>query len=252
MIDINQALEDCLARMENGASLEDCVNRYPQHADTLRALLSTAARLHAARSIQTPAEFKHRGRTGLAAHMQAHPRRAERRSFFWARAAVALSVLTLAFLITGTGLAQSALPGEILYGWKLRSEQVWRVLTPDKLSADLTLADRRFAEILATPPSSEAQWIALQGYVEVLRRLAAYTDPMARAMIWAALQEHEAALEAAGAADLLEGFPQIEPTDTPEILPPLLPSATPGIPLTPPVLPAVDNTLLPVPTVSVP
>jgi hypothetical protein len=45
-------------------------------------------------------------------------------------------------------MAQSALPGDPLYGWKRTSEQVWRSLSPDQIGADLTIVHRRTDELL--------------------------------------------------------------------------------------------------------
>ena len=59
---------------------------------------------------------------------------------FW-RSTITLVTIILAFVVTGTVFAQGALPGETYYGWKLRSENAWRVVSLDRLGTDLTLSN---------------------------------------------------------------------------------------------------------------
>ena len=49
--DFELILEDCLARLRSGSTLEDCLSFYPDQAEGLRPLLSTAAYV---RSIPVP------------------------------------------------------------------------------------------------------------------------------------------------------------------------------------------------------
>src|SRR5512145_733816 len=126
MSKLEQALEDCLARLASGeTTVEDCLARYPEHAAELRRLLATAGKLEQGRAALPAAAFKMRARAQLLAHMQAQPRQSHAkprvawrprrfglvfgRAFNFASGAAAVLLL---FLATGTVLAQTALPGD--------------------------------------------------------------------------------------------------------------------------------------------
>lgn len=195
MSELEFALEDCLNRLAHGeATLEECLARYPQHAPQLRRLLTTASRLEAGRVIQPASAYRTRTRAQLMTHMRTHPRRRQP----WAnllprqlgfafssalRVAASLTVITSFFFATGTVLAQGALPGEALYGWKTTSEQVWRAVQPDPLMADLTLGNRRVQEMLRVAGNRQAETLARQGYEQTLARLSTYDSPEARQQI---------------------------------------------------------------------
>lgn len=178
----DRALEDCLERTAHGESLEECLQRYPQFAGELLPLLKAADRLERVASTSPSEGFRERGRAQLIAYMQAHPHdrnskpnlRPARSAIRGVRPAWTMGIIIasviFAFFVTGTAVAQSALPGQALYGWKLTSEAVWRAVSPDPVSTDLALARRRAQEALAV--SGSQRKIAVQGYEEVLSRLA--------------------------------------------------------------------------------
>ncbi len=196
MVELEVALEDCLNRLaRNEASLEECLARYPEHAAQLRRLLAAANRLEAGRAIQPAPTFRTRTRAQLVTHMRTHPRR---RGWIWAnpfarrlgfafssalRVAATLTVIAAFFFATGTVLAQRALPGQALYVWKTTSEQVWRAVQPDPLTADLTLAKRRMQELLLVTGQGQAEMLARQGYEQALAGLSTYRTPEARRLI---------------------------------------------------------------------
>lgn len=211
MAELEVALEDCLNRLAHGeATLEECLARYPQHAAPLRRLLATASRLEAGRAIQPAAAFKTRTRAQLLTHMRTHPRR---RGWVWAnpfarylgfafssalRVAASLTVIASFFFATGTVLAQGALPGQALYGWKTTSEQVWRAVQPDPLTADLILSNRRVQEMLVVAGNHPAETLARQGYEQTLARMSAYDSPEARQQIAPGLLAQRDTLAQAG------------------------------------------------------
>ena len=61
-------------------------------------------------------------------------------------------------LATTTAFAQTAMPGHALYGWKLGSEIVWRTVSADQVSVDLSLAERRTDEITTVVRRSREPW----------------------------------------------------------------------------------------------
>lgn len=58
-------------------------------------------------------------------------------------------MLLITLVTTHTVLAQSALPGEDLYRWKVTSEHIWRGMSADPLVTDLRLVDRRLDGYIA-------------------------------------------------------------------------------------------------------
>jgi hypothetical protein len=235
-----QALEDCLDSLtKGGTDLDECLARYPGHAERLRPLLEAAVRLQAGRLVGPSTGFKARTRARLQEHMSVHPRRQGLRQAFglapaW-QLAFSLAALALAFLASGTAFAQAALPGQPLYGWKLASEEVWRGLAPDPLAADLALAERRLGEILATSADPQAMDTALDGYRRVFLRLQRQAGPQAKALVLPLLDAHRQRLARAGIS-----LPELD-----DYL------VLHGWPLQPEAVPDPDN-LIPIPTPDLP
>ncbi len=199
--DLASILEDSLERLAQGETLQACLARYPEQATELEQLLSAAARLGNAVQVRPSATFKARARVQLHAHMAVHPR--QRRTIMprfspLFRLTLGLASLLLAFAITGTALAQSALPGEFLYPWKLTSEHVWRSISPDQVGVDLVLAERRVDEALAVSDNSPAQGVALHGYQKVVTDLTQNNDSSAQERIQTGLKVQQEKLKNAG------------------------------------------------------
>lgn len=265
MKDFDLILEDCLERLSSGASnLDECLLRYPDYAQQLRPLLQSAARLERASEVQPPADFKQRTRTRLMEHVQAHPHRRQG-MYPFLRLAASMAVLVLAFLFAGTALAQSALPGETLYNWKLASETTWRTLSPDPLGTDLALADRRIAELVAVADDPERSARALELYREVLNRLKSGAEMGAQNRILPVLQAHQFQLMQAGlslpeldayvrdhAAPETTPTAPPQPTSTPIVEIPVLGTAVPETPVLPEIIPSVKAPGLPLPTIEIP
>lgn len=256
-------LDECLEQLASGAStLDECLARHPAHAASLRPLLLAAQGLTDLRDVRPSPAFKARARANLTLHMQAHPHRKAASPFFL-RLAFSMAALVMAFLTTGTALAQNALPGDLLYNWKLTSEEIWRANASDSLAADLFLADRRVDEMLAVAGDADAYAIALNGYLEVLARFAVYTDAESQARILPVLTSQREIFVSAGIS-----VPELEaviesdmdlgtPTPLPDPLP-VLPTPVPtGLPTLIPtpistLIPTIDVPTLPVPTLPLP
>jgi hypothetical protein len=247
-MDFEQILEDCLEKLSNGETPETCLAQYPRYAAELRPLLAAAEKMGTGAQVHPRPEFKARARERLSKHMQANPRQAAKpvmAPLF--RLAFGMATLLLAFFITGTALAQSALPKDALYPWKLASEQAWLYIAPDPLGAKLTLTERRVDEALAVSGNPAAMEIALRGYDDLLADLASYTDLADRQRIEAALQIQNERLkqleppsmqphgeEESVAPESLLATPTLEielPLSTPDILP--IPVPTLEIPVLP-------------------
>lgn len=199
MNDFENVLDDCLTQIASGVStVDECLARHPEHAAQLKPLLQTAARFDAAQNIKPSPAFKARARGQLTNYMKIHPRRKMRTAFPAWRLAVGWAVVIFALFATETAFAQGALPGQTLYAWKLSSENIWRAIAPNPVAVDLTLADRRVAEMTAVAgnPAEEAQ--AQNGYLEVLTRLKSEADAQNQALILQTLQSHQKKLSGSG------------------------------------------------------
>jgi hypothetical protein len=244
------ALENCLERLAGGeASLEDCLRSYPEFSEELRPLLKAASQVRRVAEVQASPEFKRRGRARLVAYMRAHPHRQVtyriRGLIPVYRLAVGLTVLAVAVFAAGTAFAQSAMPGDLLYSWKLASESAWLVVSPDPVGTDLALAERRILEIQSS--SGSARNLALHGYQLILNRLVSQTDPVVQQSIHPILAAQSKFLAQAGiSVPDLDEYLSPQPTKTPPPQPtipaPVLPNmvttpalqnltATPALPL---------------------
>jgi hypothetical protein len=172
-------LEDCLEHLAQGETLQACLSRYPQQAAALEPLLIAAGRLEEEGAQVRPSPgFKSRTRSRLYAHMDAHPRKRPQFGFLhfspMLRLMSALAAVLIACTVTGTALAQTALPGDILYSWKLTSEQAWRTISPDPVGVDLARGDRRIDEAVAVSANEDARGIALHAYQSIVNDLEKY------------------------------------------------------------------------------
>ena len=216
MADLDTLLEDCLERLEQGESVAACLERYPEQAEALRPLLLAAIRIEKLQALQPSPKFRAEGRARLQAHMRSHPRQpvmlpeqeaapqpaasiwqsllARLRTALRAsdrRLAYGLATLALIFLTAFTAAAQTALPGEPLYGWKLTSERVWRTFQGDKMAADLALLDRRAAEMIEVADDEARLAQARSAYEVVLARTLADATPVERAELATALRQQQ-------------------------------------------------------------
>jgi hypothetical protein len=173
--------------------------------------------------------FKSRGRAKLTLHMIDHPHRQPRRMFVfaWRHVVASTAVLMLALLSVGTVRAQSALPGDLFYAWKLTSERVWRGISPDESHVDLVLADRRVREIVATADDPDHRNRAMHDYEEILVRLQSRADADSEGIILSTLQSNQKSLKDAGVS-----VPQLDSY--------LGPGKDPILPELPPLSPEVE------------
>lgn len=171
---LDHIVEECLARMEAGESLADCVASHPEHSQYLRPVLEAAQMVGSMSQLAVRPQFRTGTRARLIEHMHANPhpnRRMEWRQSLVLRYTASLAVLALAFTTAGTALAQQALPGDMLYSWKLASEGVWRSLQQNAFDADYYLAERRLNELHAVQGYPELEALGMQAYSGVLRQL---------------------------------------------------------------------------------
>ena len=66
-------LEDCLLLLDGGASLEDCLSRYPDAADDLRPFLELRVSLTATVQLEPPPGAYEQGRARLLSQLEEQP-----------------------------------------------------------------------------------------------------------------------------------------------------------------------------------
>ncbi|MDE3090214.1 MAG: hypothetical protein KGJ80_12600 [Chloroflexota bacterium] len=230
MSDLERVWEDCLEKIEQGgATRDDCLARYPQHAAELRRMFAAADALARGNQLRPSAAFQAEARARLIEHMRAHPRaRPSRRAVPVYRLAFAMALLLLLVVSGGTGLAQAAMPGDWLYDLKIASEQVWRAATPDPLSADLAIANRRVDEMTRVAGNPRAETIAREGYARALANLAAQMESSSREQVLRELMAQEDVLNRSGLTvpELNRLLSAPNPSPTLPLPTPALPRAT--------------------------
>jgi hypothetical protein len=199
MNDFDQVLDDSIKRIAGAtATADECLADHPEHSAQLKPLLETANRIERGRELYPSDAYKHRARGQLMEHLRINSNQKTRKPPLIWTAAISLAVVVIAFFVTGTALAQSALPGQMLYNWKLSSEQIWRVSSPDRIGVDLELANRRTVELTAVNSSPTDKSEALAGYQEVLNRLNSENDAKNNDRILMTLKSNQQKLSASG------------------------------------------------------
>lgn len=277
MTEFEEILQECLQDLERGrSSMDECLNRHPQYARQLEPILLASASLQQAGQARVSEAFKARVRARLIEQMHEHPRRPARSSFPFMRLAVGLAVVLFALLATGTAYAQSALPGDSLYAWKLTSERAWRALSPDPVGTDLAIAARRVEELSAVREDPALYAQTLDAYLEVTSRLRSELGPDEErvARFLSALDAQVEQLTLSGSlpdeSDQQAGPAAGEPTSTatatpqpllqtPEAISTALPSLAPTLELSEPtvqapaeILPTIQKPPRIVPTIEIP
>jgi hypothetical protein len=199
MNDFDQVLDNSLQQIASGAAtIDECLAQNPEHSAQLKTLLQTADLVGRGRELAPTEAYKSRARGQLMDYMQDHPHRSKRKFPPVWSVAISLAVLAIAFFVTGTALAQGALPGQPLYGWKLSSEQFWRASAPDRVGVDLQLADRRTSELTSVSANSAGAAAALAGYEQVLTQLKSESDVKNKDRIQLTLKSNQQKLSTIG------------------------------------------------------
>lgn len=150
--DLEGAIDECLACLDRGKSLESCLERFPAYRDELEPLLRTAAIVcESYRPPQPPPEALARVKATFMATAEEYRRGAEHEAehppSFWqqmlawwtpkpglGRALASISlvlVLLVGVLSGGSMVSANSIPGDTFYGVKRASENVRVFLTVD-------------------------------------------------------------------------------------------------------------------------
>jgi len=178
-------LNECLERLRQGESLEQCLARYPERAAELTPLLRVAVASQKASSAVKPRpEFKARARYEIQSQLHGKERRTEpkKASFVGWMPRWAVASVILIFLIAGTGTvaaSTSSMPDDTLYPVKLATERVRLRLSRgdiNKARVNVRLADRRVKEIVYLAKKGDSQrldkaLLRLEGHMEDIEQV---------------------------------------------------------------------------------
>lgn len=205
--ELETILDICLNQIEAGESdVDECLALYPDQAAQLEPLLKAATKLSRGREVIPDPAYKARTRAKLSIYMQQNPQRKRVSPVIW-RFAIGVMTMLILFLATGTSFAQSALPGDQLYDWKLTSENVWRMTSNDQLGVDITLSNRRVSELVVVSRDQMRRARALENYEKLLVKFNAAKSEQDRARILPVLQtQHEALIKAGVSVPELEAL----------------------------------------------
>lgn len=170
MVDRNleDAFNDCIDRLANGATVADCLRDYPQYAARLSVMLETGLSIKRAQPIGGEISYaQDRVEARLLRALEA-PRlvpRPRRRSPLGRLIGLAATLL-LVFGLSSTLAAQSSLPGDALYGLKRTSENV--VASLAGTLAEDQFAQRRIDEIQQLLTLKRAEVVTFRGDVQLM------------------------------------------------------------------------------------
>ena len=199
MNDFETVLDESWSQIESGESTTDEVlERHPEHSAQLGPLLQAASKLAGTKEAVTPTPgFRARNRAQLNKYMHENPQMKRVSPVFW-RLTITLVSMLLAFLLSGTVFAQGALPGDTFYNWKLRSETMWSMVSPDRLGTDLTLSNRRVHELVVLSGDEVRRARAVEDYQRLLIRFKSANSEKDRERIRLVLQTQRESLNQAG------------------------------------------------------
>jgi hypothetical protein len=151
-----EALESCLMAMENGDSLDTCLERFPDLAGELRPLLEAAQAAKSIADDHVPNAAFHRSRTrilGKASQLRAQHKP---KQFVFGRVprmAVAALALALIFFMSWRGVIETAraLPGDPFYPVKRSAENIRIQIAPDpdmKRAIEVSYERQRVDEVM--------------------------------------------------------------------------------------------------------
>lgn len=167
------ALEICLQALDNGETIDATLKRFPALADELRPILE--ASLHAkSMAGEAVAEDVHRrGRARVlqrAAEFRESKRAPRKRTWIFAFRPVAVTLMLVVFLLSGTGLVRASttsLPGDNLYPVKRTWEDFTLVFTSGmkREELELTYETERVEEINELLAEGRGEVVTFSGYV---------------------------------------------------------------------------------------
>lgn len=155
--EFESVLDTCLdGILVKGDSIEQCLERYPEHAAELEPVLKAAWRVREASAIDPRPEFERAAKARLLTSLGGKAAGTDKKrllSWRWQRRWAVALVAVLALLLSGGGTvaaSSDSLPGDLLYPVKTATEKVQTFFTFGKdarASRYIQVAERRLREL---------------------------------------------------------------------------------------------------------
>jgi len=160
--DLINALDDCIAQLAKGQSIDDCLQRHPDQAVKLRPMLETGLLVRRARvNPLEVAQAKDRVRFRLEQH------RRRPAGNLW-RAVVGIAAALVLMLGGLSVAAESSLPGDALYGLKRVTEGTRLLAAGASPDLQRAFAQRRLDEIARLLALKRAIDVSFEGEVQAI------------------------------------------------------------------------------------
>ena len=214
--EFDNIFDECLERILDGETLEQCLARYPEQAAELKPLLETVLAVKKASAVEPRPEFKARARYQFRSALQEKVAPQRRPFFGWLpRWATALAIVLVVLLAGGgtVAAASNSMPDSILYPVKLATENVQLALTTsdlDKARLCANFADRRVTEIIYMAERGDARRVE-----EITERL---DDRLETLVVLVSELEANGAGEAEAMLSLPDGDADVAPTEPPAVV----------------------------------
>jgi hypothetical protein len=173
-----EAFEDCLARLQSGASLEQVLALYPAwRQELLPMLLAAQAARQEGAKVRVPRAAMARSRAKFlqkAKQMGAGQPRPAAHLPAWRLALVSLVVLLVlaSGLVTTVAVSAQALPGDVLYPVKIATEQTQLLLTRNavqRLKLEQSFDRERVTEVDTLIHQASSQDVRFAGGLNVMQ-----------------------------------------------------------------------------------
>ncbi|MBM4461960.1 MAG: hypothetical protein FJ012_01315 [Chloroflexi bacterium] len=181
-------LNECIDRLLQGESLEQCLQQYPEQAAELRPLLEVALAAQHASAVEPRLEFKAEARYQMHSLLHAKERRRQPKQIpvlsWLPRWATITLVAVFVFFAAGSGTvaaASGSLPGDTLYAVKLATERVRLAFTfsgAGKAKLEAKFAGKRVEEMARIAERDDTEKVEallsrLEGHLRHVEKLAA-------------------------------------------------------------------------------
>jgi LysM repeat protein len=166
--DLTTVFDDCIDRLAQGQTVEDCLRTYPQYAAQLRPMLE--AGLLTRRAGIAPLEISLAQERARAKVQRAIRNTPVQRAYPVRQVLALAAMLLIAFVVVGGGLtaaSQGSLPGDALYGVKLLTESLQRATSSNPAGLDAQFNDRRIGEIRELLAASRAAEVTFTGALQL-------------------------------------------------------------------------------------
>nr|MBA3873542.1 hypothetical protein [Anaerolineae bacterium] len=164
-LNLTEVFNDCVDRLGQGQSIDDCLRRYPQYASTLRPMLEAGALVQRMR-IQ-PAQVltaQTRVRPRFEDALRAPPRKRMSGASRFIYAIAAVLIIGFITIASFTAISQSSLPGDAMYSVKIFSEGLQRSLF-DNDALETNFDHRRIQEIQQLLALGRAEDVTFNGRI---------------------------------------------------------------------------------------